>query len=932
LGRSSKTNIVDGISGEQLQWYASFVLFNLDRFTLTFIIDELIGFRPTSSRSRTNSTTNIVNAVPPLTIDVDRDNERERLMSGRNRTQSSDIFNGKSLSHATTPRNLIPLMDNQYIAPECTHEMVEKAIERVRQTATERGLESSRSHSRDRFVENERHNDVYEGDLEGYMSDRTSATQSTRQSTFPDDRVHSHQFDLEKEKDHESNKEVELAFIRDSDDHLAHLLAPPQSVSPTIGPSSAQVLAPIVFPAKHTAAQRKKRVQQQQRDKDHSGQTQVGSTANGHKKPGPSQQKESVSQSRKGRHSAHSHRESQRDKEKDISIRKSIAQSRPIIDALAQNIALEADREQSVRKEQDTHLNLESGGEKPPPAIMSPVPPVLCDSEECSLTGTYFDGDRDEVEDEILFTKEHEETDNDDYVHEEIEITNDQLLQRMEAGEADECVPEEETIKKISQRTPERNKNSDAEEIESDKKSARQRERLQTADGVMSWEHYVNRDDDRDRQHPHSAVPIQSPQSMENRKANAQIPSDLELGISGSSVIRTSVKKTASNSNVTAGSDLRSSRSRLSFTTHSPGTAAKKTTTKSGRAVTRGDKEIKDGDLLEISVDSLESLHIAGIQAGTPHTHSHPQGLLRGGVGDYIAPLTAPANSSRDPSKMTRVASVIMDRDLESENREPDGYVDPDVSLTQILMEQDPSVLDEHTGAVSRLRLCRRSSLLLSGSVDGTVRIWAINEQQSRGVLDCNAFSERGERMVSLGARVASEDIDDGYSAAIGQVNPPRSVKVVNLWSEDSCEAVWTACSDGSLRVFSGLEGRPLKLLKAHDEAITCIEGLDSSVLGGGHAIVASGSVDRTIRTWDLRAKKTQIFVFRGHGDSVLSMKWCEGGRTLISGGKDKSIKIWDTRAGRLVTWWFLFYQIDNLNLLACVADCVILSRSILVL
>lgn len=128
-------------------------------------------------------------------------------------------------------------------------------------------------------------------------------------------------------------------------------------------------------------------------------------------------------------------------------------------------------------------------------------------------------------------------------------------------------------------------------------------------------------------------------------------------------------------------------------------------------------------------------------------------------------------------------------------------------------------------------------------------------------------------------------------------------MKISNIWCEDTCENVWSACSDGSLRVWSDF--RPVRMISAHEEAIHCMEGLDTSSLSAPvvpfstQSLVATGSADRTVRIWDLRAKKTQVFVFRGHGDSVLALKWFDGGRALISGGKDKTIKIWDTRAGR---------------------------------
>ena len=161
--------------------------------------------------------------------------------------------------------------------------------------------------------------------------------------------------------------------------------------------------------------------------------------------------------------------------------------------------------------------------------------------------------------------------------------------------------------------------------------------------------------------------------------------------------------------------------------------------------------------------------------------------------------------------------------------------------------------MEEHTAAVTRLRSPRRTSLLLSASADGTVRIWGPGETESRAVLDAASFmlplasaDNRPERRIILGSRGTSgENVSDAYSASVqgpGQgdnasiasvvnTNSPaaaggRGIKVVNVWAEEACETIWAACSDCSLRVWSGAEGRALRFLKGHEDSITAMEGM----------------------------------------------------------------------------------------------------------
>ena len=56
---------------------------------------------------------------------------------------------------------------------------------------------------------------------------------------------------------------------------------------------------------------------------------------------------------------------------------------------------------------------------------------------------------------------------------------------------------------------------------------------------------------------------------------------------------------------------------------------------------------------------------------------------------------------------------------------------------------------------------------------------------------------------------------------------------------------------------------------------------------------VASGSLDRTIKIWDLKTGRL-LQTLDGHSDWVISVAFSPDAKTLVSASKDETIRLWN--------------------------------------
>ena len=184
---------------------------------------------------------------------------------------------------------------------------------------------------------------------------------------------------------------------------------------------------------------------------------------------------------------------------------------------------------------------------------------------------------------------------------------------------------------------------------------------------------------------------------------------------------------------------------------------------------------------------------------------------------------------------------------------------------------------------MSSVRFSPDGTRLASASADKTVRVWRVADGaclatlvgHEKGCSEC-AWSACGRYVVS-----ASDD------------------KNVHLWCVDSDAAreaddendAPASSEDGVKKSGGGVFGECLRVFSGHTAHVF---SLDLSPAGN---VLVTGSVDETVRLWDVR-RGTCMNVLPAHSDPVTSVRFSPDGTVVCSGSYDGLVRLWSVATG----------------------------------
>ena len=189
---------------------------------------------------------------------------------------------------------------------------------------------------------------------------------------------------------------------------------------------------------------------------------------------------------------------------------------------------------------------------------------------------------------------------------------------------------------------------------------------------------------------------------------------------------------------------------------------------------------------------------------------------------------------------------------------------------------------------------------LISGSRDGTVRLWdavtgePMGEplQATPGIIHSLDFSPHGNRIVTADLR-GIQVWDAATGKPLGKpLKTLRGITQSVAFSPDGNKIV-TADSRGTIRLWDITTRVALwELPQAHGRFVHSVDfSLD------GHRIVSGGS-DSAVRLWKATSGEALKEPFLGHRSSVRSVAFAPDGHSLASGSKDGTVRLWDAGTG----------------------------------
>ncbi|MBD2181436.1 trypsin-like peptidase domain-containing protein [Planktothrix sp. FACHB-1355] len=206
-----------------------------------------------------------------------------------------------------------------------------------------------------------------------------------------------------------------------------------------------------------------------------------------------------------------------------------------------------------------------------------------------------------------------------------------------------------------------------------------------------------------------------------------------------------------------------------------------------------------------------------------------------------------------------------------------------------------------HSNAISSVAISQDGTILASGSMDNTIKIW--NRSTGKELRTLTGHTNYINSIaISPDSKILASGANDGtvkiwnlangrlINSLTGDKNYVRSVAI----SPDGTTLASGSANDANIKIWNLQTGKLLRTLTGHRNYVNAV---DFSADGKS---LASGSTDLTINIWNPNTGELQQ-TLKGHTNWIASVAIGSFGQIIASGGADNTIKIWNVKTGEML-------------------------------
>ncbi len=228
------------------------------------------------------------------------------------------------------------------------------------------------------------------------------------------------------------------------------------------------------------------------------------------------------------------------------------------------------------------------------------------------------------------------------------------------------------------------------------------------------------------------------------------------------------------------------------------------------------------------------------------------------------------------------------------------GSEDRTVRLWDVATGRCLAVYSGHSGAVGAVRFFPGGKSIVSGGLDGKIKVWAADGSAAQavtlrspgGTVAAVAFSPDG-RLVASGGQDGAVRLWDAASDRPGAVLETDAGAVNALAFSPDCRLLAAACWDGAVVLYDTATMRPTRRLSGHEGVVRAV------AFSPDAARLASAGWDGAVTLWDADSGRRSA-VFRT-GSPLQAVAFSPVGHLLAVGGRDKLVHVYDTASGKEV-------------------------------